>query len=158
MSPAARRLTVAALLVCSAAVGVVVLWPQHLAVPLGGRLHGILVALVRDGAPASLAHSGVLDVAVNIALFVPLGLLGALLLPRRRWWVAALACLVLSAGIELAQHAFLPGRSASVRDVACNTAGALLGCAVAAAFRRFRPARPRGRHVSAVRGVGTLHK
>jgi glycopeptide antibiotics resistance protein len=71
----------------------------------------------------------------NLALLLPLGLLGPIVLPAldRRWRVALLALLV-STGIELTQLA-VPDRSADVDDVFVNVAGALLGYVVLGAIR-----------------------
>jgi glycopeptide antibiotics resistance protein len=78
------------------------------------------------------------NVAGNVALFAPLGVL----LPawhaalRRGWRVVALA-LGVSLAIELAQYAS-GRRVADVDDVLLNTAGAALGCLAFAAARRAR--------------------
>ena len=78
--------------------------------------------------------------AANVLLFVPFGLIVALLLPTRRWWLAAVAGALTSAGIETVQYLALSQRTASLGDVMNNTLGALLG---AAAIRiiRTHPAR-----------------
>jgi glycopeptide antibiotics resistance protein len=77
-----------------------------------------------------------LEVALNVALFVPLGLLGALLFPRTPWlsWVAL--GMSVSVGFELAQRAWLPERVATPRDVGANTAGALVGALLAVMVHR----------------------
>ncbi|WP_043670313.1 VanZ family protein [Clavibacter michiganensis] len=77
-----------------------------------------------------------IEEAANVALFVPLGMLGVLALGRRRWWLVAVAGTVLSASVELAQGAFLPGRVASLGDVATNGLGALLGAVLATLLAR----------------------
>jgi VanZ family protein len=71
------------------------------------------------------------DVALNVAGYVPLGLLLTLMLRARFSAVAAgtvalLACLALSSGVELLQG-FVPARVTSALDVFCNGVGALLG-------------------------------
>ena len=73
-----------------------------------------------------------IEEAANVALFVPLGMLGVLAGGRRRWWLVALAGTAMSAAVELAQGAFLPARVASLTDVATNGLGALVGAALAA--------------------------
>ena len=80
----------------------------------------------------------VVESAANVAVMMPLGALTALLLPRRLWWVAVLACCGLSLSIEAAQ-ALLPGRMPSVIDLVANSAGALLGAALTLPFRRLTP-------------------
>jgi glycopeptide antibiotics resistance protein len=68
--------------------------------------------------------------AANVLLFVPLALLIALSISPKRWWIALLACVVLSLAIELIQGALLPGRVISNSDVVQNTAGAIIGIAL----------------------------
>jgi len=78
------------------------------------------------------------DFAANIAFFVPIGLVAALLLPRRMWWLAIPIGAALSAGLEAGQYLFLPERFASVTDVVANTLGAILGALIGAAIRAAR--------------------
>jgi len=76
----------------------------------------------------------------NIAMFVPLGLLGALLVPRRRAWMVLLALVALSVGIETVQALGLPYRTASGHDVVANSLGAALGVGMALLVPRPRTA------------------
>ena len=79
----------------------------------------------------------VLEVAANVAMFVPFG---ALALTAYRWmrvWSATIAGLATSGIIEGVQL-FLPTRYATVSDLIANTAGALLGALLVAALRRTR--------------------
>jgi glycopeptide antibiotics resistance protein len=63
----------------------------------------------------------------NLALLLPLGLLGPIPLPvLDRWWRIALVALLYSVAIELIQR-LVPARSADVDDVIVNVAGALSG-------------------------------
>jgi glycopeptide antibiotics resistance protein len=63
----------------------------------------------------------------NLALLLPLGLLGPIaLLALGRWWRIALLALLVSTAIELTQL-LVPDRSADIDDVIVNVAGALLG-------------------------------
>jgi glycopeptide antibiotics resistance protein len=65
----------------------------------------------------------------NLALLLPLGLLGPIALPALdRWSRVALLALVISTIIELMQLA-VPDRSADIDDIIVNVAGALLGYA-----------------------------
>jgi glycopeptide antibiotics resistance protein len=74
----------------------------------------------------------------NLALLLPLGLLGPIALPALdRWWRLALVALLYSVAIELIQLA-VPDRSADIDDVIVNVAGALLGFAVWRVVRRLR--------------------
>jgi glycopeptide antibiotics resistance protein len=136
MSARGRRIAATALALCLLAVAVLVLWPQHPQVQGVFRLlDRLLTPFVRDGLPASVLRDGSLEFAGNIAMFVPLGFLGTLALPPRFWWVAPLACLLLSCGIETTQLLFLPGRTFSVRDIIGNTTGGLLGTGLAVAVQ-----------------------
>ncbi|KQR12073.1 hypothetical protein ASF78_12935 [Cellulomonas sp. Leaf334] len=93
-----------------------------------GRLHDL-------GLPEKLnVHAA--EFAANILLFVPLGLLAALLLPRRRWWVALVALVALSVGIETVQALGLSDRQPSTRDVLGNSLGASIGVAASLLLRR----------------------
>jgi glycopeptide antibiotics resistance protein len=65
----------------------------------------------------------------NLALLLPLGLLGPIALPALdRWWRIALLAILVSTAIELTQLA-VPDRSADIDDVIVNGAGAILGYA-----------------------------
>ena len=63
----------------------------------------------------------------NLALLLPLGLLGPIALPALdRWWRVALLALLVSSAIELTQL-LVPDRSADIDDVIVNVAGAMVG-------------------------------
>jgi glycopeptide antibiotics resistance protein len=67
------------------------------------------------------------NLAGNLALLLPLGLLGPIALPALdRWWRVALLSLLVSTAIELTQL-LVPDRSADIDDVIVNVFGALLG-------------------------------
>ena len=73
----------------------------------------------------------------NLALLLPIGLLGPIARPALdRWWRIALVALLYSVAIELIQLA-VPDRSADVDDVIVNVAGALLGHATLGGVRRL---------------------
>lgn len=72
----------------------------------------------------------------NLALLLPLGLLGPIAFPAlARWWRIALVALLISTAIELTQLA-VPDRSADIDDVIINVLGALLGFAMWRVVRR----------------------
>ncbi len=112
----------------------------------GGVEHAVR-AFVDDVRAAGLSWVtyDVVDFAANILFFVPIGLLGALLLPRRVWWLSMPIGLALSAALELGQAFFLPQRYASWTDVLANTLGAALGALLGFATRQAasRPRVPR---------------
>ena len=129
-----RRVVGGALGAVGVAAAVLVLNPWRLqdraADPIVHGLRGLGLSL---GFPAA-------ELLANVALFVPLGLLGALLLPRRRWWTALLALVALSVTIETVQGLVLPYRIASAHDVLANTLGAAVGVGLALLVRTRRAA------------------
>jgi len=76
-----------------------------------------------------------LESFANVLLFVPFGLLIALLSPTRWWWAVVVGLILVAICIELGQAAFLPGRVASLGDVIANSAGGAVGVAIAAIIR-----------------------
>lgn len=105
------------------------LWATTIDTPVRGQINEFIDWLQQAGAPASLRYVHV-ELAANVLVFVPVGFLLALLLPARWWWLAALAGLCLSAGIELAQFVLLSGRVADPVDLVTNTVGAFAGAAL----------------------------
>ena len=97
--------------------------------------------LMRVGAPP-WTTAGVVEWIWNVAMFVPLTLLGTFVAPRVNvpQWVSAgfLTCLL----IEVVQLLVLPDRSASLVDISANTlgafVGALLGRALSSGVREGR--------------------
>ena len=67
----------------------------------------------------------------NVALFVPVGILSYLILPRVLWPLALLIGGALSAAVELAQAALLQERVATLSDVAANLMGTAVGVLLA---------------------------
>jgi glycopeptide antibiotics resistance protein len=116
-------------------MGFVVWSPQ----PTGGV--GILQVVARRVASLLGTPPGptfdVLEVAANVAMFVPFGVLALTAYRWMRVWSATLAGLVTSGIIEGVQL-FLPTRYATVSDLVANTAGAFLGALLVATTRRAR--------------------
>lgn len=77
------------------------------------------------------------EMAFNVALFIPVGILAALLIPRRRWLLALLAGLAFTTVIELIQVPE-PHRISDPRDLVMNTAGAVFGVVLVLAARMVR--------------------
>lgn len=98
------------------------------------QVRAFVDALRAAGAPLWVDYD-LIDFLANIAFFVPVGLIAALLLPRRLWWLAIPIGAALSAALELGQALFLPQRYASLTDVIANTLGAALGALIGAAIR-----------------------
>jgi VanZ family protein len=124
-------------------LGLIALWPVPVDQAASDLLLRSLRKLHRWGVPASFDY-GVLELAANMVLFVPLGALVARILGARLWWGGVAVGFAVSVLIELAQLAFLPARFPSVADVAANTFGAMIGALAAlvlmtlAAAVRFR--------------------
>ncbi|GGF48671.1 hypothetical protein GCM10011519_23370 [Marmoricola endophyticus] len=111
--------------------------------------------------PGLLRDPALLQVALNVALFVPLGVGVALLVRRRRVAVGALVGLGVSLSVELVQLTGTLGvfdcayRLFDVDDLIANTAGAALGALAGPLARRVVGSRRRapvsGRPVTATR-------
>lgn len=101
---------------------------------------GVLAIVARWVASFGLPYEPtftVLEVAANVVMFVPFGVLALTAFRWMRVWSATLAGLVTSGIIEGVQL-FLPTRFSTVSDLVANTAGALLGALLVAAVRRGR--------------------
>lgn len=72
-----------------------------------------------------------LEILANILVFIPVGILAFVLLPRRIWPFAVLIGPLLSLVIETTQLVALTHRAATATDVLANSAGALFGVALA---------------------------
>ncbi|GAA4174916.1 VanZ family protein [Gryllotalpicola koreensis] len=153
MSVSARKVGVIGLGATLAAVCALVLAPSHPDVgALWSDIERTAAPLERLGLPSSLMRPGVLEFGSNILMFVPLGLFGALALPRRLWWLVALACFALTCAIETTQLLLLPGRTFDVTDIIGNAAGGLFGAVLAWSARAARSLfSGSGRRVAAAR-------
>ncbi len=72
-----------------------------------------------------------LEIIANVLVFVPIGILAFLLVPRRFWPLAIVLGPALSLSIEVLQRLVLPHRAATLTDVVANSGGALIGVALA---------------------------
>ncbi|WP_158437799.1 VanZ family protein [Naasia lichenicola] len=103
--------------------------------PIAIQLRRIIQELQERGLPAFIGYP-VFEFTANVLMFLPLGLLIALLLPRHLWWAAIICGAWTSSFIEFSQLLLLPGRVASIGDIIANSLGALLGALLAVAVRR----------------------
>ena len=140
------RILLAAYLVV---VSAVVWWPTPVDRPVAGSVRHVVSGVQDAGIPGFSYH--LLEVATNVAMFVPLGFLLVLAIFRTRWWLAVAASAAVSTVFELVQLLLLSGRVASVADVAANTLGGAVGAILArtclwlsrrAASRHNAPAAP----------------
>jgi acetyltransferase-like isoleucine patch superfamily enzyme/VanZ family protein len=148
VSPNARHGIVVLLVIYLAALACIGFWPTPVDRPMSGFLDDLLSVLHQHALTAGMDYNFV-ETSANVCLFAPLGVFTALLLPVRRWWLAALIGFPTSAAIEAVQFFALSQRQASLRDVLANTLGALLGATAVRLIRIRRPARP-----GPVRGSG----
>ena len=86
-----------------------------------------LAHLLADGGIPYQASANVVEVKLNVALFVPGAFAAALLWPRVRWWQWVLVGFGITASIETLQAVFLDSRTPQLRDLVSNTLGAALG-------------------------------
>jgi len=125
---ASPRLRIAGGILIAYAIAVlaVTLWPTPVDRGFEPTISRGLALLHRNGLPTWFGYN-TLEFGANIVMFVPAGLLVALMLPSRRWWLALLIVPALSIAIELTQAVFLSSRFATVNDVVANSLGAALG-------------------------------
>lgn len=128
----------AALAAYTAFVLVVTLTPRMPGTGFVGRLvNGVLDALHAQGLFLAVDYN-VVEFIANVGMFVPLGVLAALLV-RSRWILVAGTAL--SGLIELYQGAFLPTRVGEWRDVLSNSLGFVAGVLVVWMINAWRSAR-----------------
>ncbi|MBN6190626.1 VanZ family protein [Microbacterium sp. K41] len=132
-------------------VGFTVWLPASVSAKVTG-LVGVMAAWVSDAGIASYERSAVvLEILANVALFVPVGLLLALALPRLRLWQVVLCGGLMSVVIEAVQG-LMPSRVPALSDIIANTSGTLIGAVLALVLLRLvagdRPAAARRRLVS----------
>lgn len=98
------------------------------------RLSSLMLDL---GLQARFVTFGRLEILANVAMVVPVGLLGMLALPRSRWQDWAAYGFLASLSVELVQGLLLPARSPSGTDVVANTMGVLAGAVAGVLVRRL---------------------
>lgn len=127
-------LAVAGLCLYLAVVLLATLSPTPLDQGYESSIDRLLAVLHRNGVPDWFGYNK-LEFSANIVMFVPMGFLLALALPRAWWWIVVVAIPALSGAIELTQFAVLSERFASTLDVAANTMGGYVGALAALAIR-----------------------
>lgn len=126
----------------AAAYAALVLWVTVGPAPwstTGNQVDGGILNLDAWTAPVTWTTGYLAEIAFNVALFIPVGALAALLLPRRAWPLALLAGFAFTTVIELVQVPE-PDRISDPRDLVMNTAGAVLGVLLVQAARMVRRA------------------
>lgn len=130
-----RRLVLVLLLAYAAFVMVITLSPRMPGTGFVTRVVRRMLASLHERGLLLFVDYLTIEFIGNILMFVPLGILTALLISRRNWWMLLFLGTVFSGLIETAQYLFLPERYPEVRDVASNTIGFLLGAIVSVTFR-----------------------
>ena len=137
--------------------------------PIDWRRHGLVVLVLatiafltlRPAPPVAVplpmfclvcGELGGVDVTLNVALFVPLGL--ALVVAGMGWRRATLVAAATSFGIETLQFTLIPGRDASISDLLTNTTGGMLGALAACHWRRVVAPAPRVARILAIAAAG----
>ncbi|WP_195907774.1 VanZ family protein [Microbacterium gorillae] len=106
----------------------------------GGAIDKVLSVGYRNGLPAWFGYAE-LEFLANVAMFIPLGFLLGLVLPRRGIWVGILLLPAFSAGVEACQAMFLAARFATIGDVIANSIGGWVGLLAAVIIRALVYAR-----------------
>ncbi|MFF2494230.1 VanZ family protein [Agromyces sp. NPDC058064] len=126
----------------AAAYAALVLWVTVGPAPwrtAGNQLEGGILNPDAWTAPVTWTTGYLAEIAFNVALFIPVGVLAALLLPRRAWPLAFVAGFAFTTVIELIQVPE-PDRISDPRDLVMNTAGTVLGVVLVMAARMVRRA------------------
>jgi len=100
----------------------------------------LLGVLHRNGVPTWFGYNR-LEFSANVLMFMPVGFLLTLLLPKRAWWLAILMCLGLSGAIEYTQSVLLTERFATILDVIANSSGGVIGVILAVMIQSIVHAR-----------------
>jgi hypothetical protein len=98
--------------------------------PVQGELSAPLKFLHNRGIPGWFNYS-LVEAGADVVLFVPVGTAATLAFPGKRWWQNAGLGLGVSGCMELGQQFFLSSRVASPLDLVTNTAGCVIGIAMA---------------------------
>jgi glycopeptide antibiotics resistance protein len=125
MKQSVRGLAAIAMTVYAALLGLALFWPSS------GVQNQMIFWLMRRlfglGIPFDVATFPRMEVLMNVAILMPLSLLGALVTDRLRWQEWTAYAFIASAVVEIVQGSLLPHRQASFSDIVANTTGAMLG-------------------------------
>ncbi|MGX1934347.1 VanZ family protein [Microbacterium resistens] len=130
------------LAVYTAFVLVVTMWPAPEQLEFDGIATRVLRMLHNIGVPEWFGYDK-LEFTANVGMFVPLGFLLGLALPRKGWWLAVILLPAFSGGIEATQGLALENRVSTILDVLANTTGGYIGLLVAMILRAMIHARDR---------------
>lgn len=102
-------------------------WNPEPTVPSSAVWH-VSHFLNQAGIPVSPSTA---EFGLNVLLFVPMSLLGSVLIPRLSVAEWVTVGFVASFAVELVQNFLLSSRSADAKDIVSNTLGALIGAVLA---------------------------
>lgn len=128
-SMTAQRTVIRVLVGYLVLLAAIVFWPSPVDAPVDSALSKVLLFLHRHGAPQWVNYN-LVEFTANIAMFVPFGVLLALILKRSHRWFAVVICFAATCFIELSQLLFLSHRVASMGDIVANTAGGIIGTGI----------------------------
>lgn len=150
MSTSRHRAALILAIVYFAALAAIVFWPSPVDRPIDGMIRDLFQWLHRHGVPVWFPLYQTVEFGSNILLFVPFGVVLALRLALRHWWLAIVVAAATSTAIELTQSWVLPARVADWHDILANTSGAFLGavCVLAVRSHLLRRARRKSAHNS----------
>jgi VanZ family protein len=143
-----RRLAGAAGVVYLVTLGFIALWPTPVDRAAAGTITRVLAKLHAHGVPGWFDYE-LIEFSANVVLFLPVGLLGVVLLGAARWWAVVLIGCFISCCIELSQLVFLPARYATLQDVLANSSGAVIGAMLGTALLAMATSRMRPERVPA---------
>ncbi|WP_431230625.1 VanZ family protein [Paenarthrobacter nicotinovorans] len=111
-------------------MAVVGFWPTPVDKPIRGTFTRLLDKLHGVGVPLWVDYSFV-EASANVALFIPFGILTAVVLPdTSRWRLIALGLLT-SMSVEVGQMLFFANRYSTFMDVVTNSLGTVIGVTTA---------------------------
>jgi VanZ family protein len=143
-----RRLAWAAGAVYLVTLGFIALWPTPVDRAAAGTIAKVIAKLHSYGVPDWFDYE-LVEFSANVVLFLPVGVLGVVLLGASRWWAVVLIGCVISCCIELSQLAFLPARYATLQDVLANSSGTVIGAMLGTALLAIATVREHPERVSA---------
>ena len=137
----ARRVLAIVSVLYLVGLAIIAFWPVPVDREFSDALEVLIAQLQTDGL-SFLSYSTV-EIAANVLLFVPLGILLAVLFGEGARWLAFGVCVAVSALIEFAQSVLLPDRFATASDLLANVAGAAIGVLIVAIISGVRNRRAR---------------
>ncbi|MDJ0315370.1 VanZ family protein [Arthrobacter sp. H35-D1] len=127
MNTVSHKVAVILAIAYFAALAGILFWPSPVNRPIDGALMQLLQWLHGHGLPDWFIGYRKVEFAANILLFIPLGIILVLRMPRKLWWLSIVIAAAFSGAVELAQAIFLPVRVPAWSDIVANTSGAFIG-------------------------------